>query len=213
MASSRAWIAFAVIGSGILWLSAKEGGEVAQYEGAARVSDVATPYPGDVRQSALDHLSAPTAYASAFETSEEAEAAAAAATVAAAEAMAAAEYSSRRSNSAYPRYSGYSGYSGLSGYGVDEEEEREPFDEDAARDAAERDLAYETYRGAGRTYGCTDDCSGHEAGFKWRRDRGYMPSYSDSRSFRQGAQAFENAVEERVEELRDDYDMGYDPDY
>lgn len=93
-----------------------------------------------------------------------------------------------------------------------DQEEREPFDEDAAREAAENDMAFESYRGIGRPYGCTDDCSGHEAGFKWRRNNGYV-TIGKSRSFHEGAQAFEDEVEQRVEDMKDDYDNGEDPDY
>ncbi|MFN5643807.1 MAG: hypothetical protein ACK450_04340 [Sphingomonadales bacterium] len=91
-------------------------------------------------------------------------------------------------------------------------EERDPFDEDAARDETEREIGFETYTGIGSPYGCTDDCSGHEAGFKWRRDRGYVP-YGNSDSFREGAQAYEDEVERRVEEKREAYENGEDLDF
>jgi hypothetical protein len=91
-------------------------------------------------------------------------------------------------------------------------EARDPFDEDAAREEAENDVALETYQGVGRPYGCTDDCSGHEAGFKWRRDRGYVP-YGNSDSFREGAQAYEDEVESRVEEMREEYEDGDGDDF
>lgn len=99
---------------------------------------------------------------------------------------------------------------GGSGYAYDEDEEdREPFDEDAARSAAEDELASEEYD---YSYGCTDDCSGHEAGWQWRAENGYTPN-SWSQSFNEGAYAYEDAVEARVEEMRDEYDAGYEPDY
>lgn len=91
-------------------------------------------------------------------------------------------------------------------------EEREPFDEDAAREAAENDMAFESYSGIGRPYGCTDDCSGHEAGFEWRRNNGYV-TMGKSRSFHEGAQAFEDEVDQRVQDMQDEYDNGEELDY
>lgn len=92
------------------------------------------------------------------------------------------------------------------------EEEREPFDEDAARQAAENDMASESYSGIGRPYGCTDDCSGHEAGFEWRWDNGYV-TMGKSRSFHEGAQAFEDEVDQRVQDMQDEYDNSEELDY
>ncbi|WP_114953979.1 hypothetical protein [Sphingosinicella terrae] len=104
---------------------------------------------------------------------------------------------------------------GIAGYSTEpsgfDEVLRGSFDEDAARDAAEDEVASDTYSGIGRTYGCTDDCSGHDAGFRWRRDRGYVPYGADSQSFQEGAQAFEDAVDDRVEEMRDEYEAGENP--
>lgn len=91
----------------------------------------------------------------------------------------------------------------------EDEEKREPFDEDAAREKAEEELASEGYD---YRYGCTDDCSGHEAGWRWRAENGYSTD-GKSRSFSEGGEAFDYAVEERVEEMRSEYDDGYDPDY
>lgn len=86
-----------------------------------------------------------------------------------------------------------------SGYSHEEEESaNEPFDEDVAREKAEEDLADEPYDGS---YGCTEDCAGHEEGWRWRAGHGYLPS-SDSQSFDEGAQAFEDSVDDRVEEMR-----------
>lgn len=92
------------------------------------------------------------------------------------------------------------------------EEDREPFDEDAAREEAERQVESDSYAGIGAPYGCTSDCSGHEAGFEWRRDNGYVTA-GNSRSFEEGAQAFEDEVDSKVEEMEDDYNSGSDPDY
>ncbi|MEJ0058177.1 MAG: hypothetical protein WDM79_00600 [Terricaulis sp.] len=89
------------------------------------------------------------------------------------------------------------------------EEDRAPFDEDAAREAAEQDLASEGYD---YSYGCTDDCSGHEAGWEWRAENGYSTD-GNSDSFEEGGYAFDEALESRVEEMRDNYEDGVDPDY
>jgi len=103
-----------------------------------------------------------------------------------------------------------SSYSGGSGVRYDaNEDEREPFDEFAARRAAERDLALEGYD---YSYGCTQDCSGHEAGWQWRADNGYSVD-GKSQSFAEGGYAFDEALDRRIDEIRDDYDSGVDPDY
>lgn len=106
-----------------------------------------------------------------------------------------------------------SNYARGSGYGWTEtaEEDRQDFDEDAARDAAEDEIASEDYLGVGSPYGCTDDCAGHEAGFRYRAENGFVGYGSDSDSFRERGQAFEDAVEERVEEMREQYESGEDP--
>jgi hypothetical protein len=80
----------------------------------------------------------------------------------------------------------------------------EPFDESAARAAAEDELASEGYNHA---YGCTDDCSGHDAGWKWRADHGYSTP-GNSNSFYEGGRAFDEALDERVEEMRNEYEAG-----
>lgn len=86
---------------------------------------------------------------------------------------------------------------------------REEFDEDAARQEAEEQLASEGYD---YSYGCTDDCSGHEAGWQWRADNGYS-TQGNSNSFEEGGMAFDDAVENRVEEMRSDYESGGDAGY
>lgn len=82
------------------------------------------------------------------------------------------------------------------------------FDEDAAREKAEEELSSSSYVDAGASYGCTDDCSGHEAGWRWRAENGEQGSNPDSPSFEEGGQAFDDAVEERVEEIRSDHESG-----
>lgn len=80
----------------------------------------------------------------------------------------------------------------------------EEFDEDAARDEARSELASEGYD---YSYGCTEDCSGHEAGWQWGAENGV--AYGNSDSFHEGTMAFEDALDERVEEMRNDFESGY----
>jgi len=94
-----------------------------------------------------------------------------------------------------------------SGYTGTYDAYREPFDEYAARSAAEDELASEGYD---YSYGCTDDCSGHEAGWQWRAGNGYTTP-GNSNSFDEGGQAFDDAVESRVDEMRNDYESSAEP--
>lgn len=98
-------------------------------------------------------------------------------------------------------------------FGADEEADRAAFDEYAARRAAQDEMAGESYTGVGMPYGCTEDCSGHEAGFRYRADTGSVGYNPDSVSFNEGGQAFEDAVDNRVEEMRNDYESGGDAPY
>lgn len=84
---------------------------------------------------------------------------------------------------------------------------RDEFDEDAARTAAEGELANNGYD---YSYGCTVDCSGHDAGWQWRADNGYATP-GNSNSFDEGGRAFDEALEQRVEEMREEYDSGEEP--
>lgn len=82
------------------------------------------------------------------------------------------------------------------------------FDEDAAREAARAELASGTYEDAGSPYGCTDDCSGHNAGWEYAANGNDDGGQSNSQSFDEGQIAYEEAVEERVEEMQDEYEAG-----
>lgn len=81
------------------------------------------------------------------------------------------------------------------------------FDKDAARRDATDDLVRDGYD---YSYGCTIDCSGHEAGWQWRAEHGYpftsRSTYGNSPSFAEGALAFEEALEERVEDMRREHE-------
>lgn len=86
-----------------------------------------------------------------------------------------------------------------------DEEDRE-FNEDAAREDAESDLAAEGYNYA---YGCTVDCSGHNAGWQDRANNGFARS-GNSNSFDEGGRAFDEELDRRVEETRDNFEAGDD---
>jgi len=94
-----------------------------------------------------------------------------------------------------------------------DEEVPAPFDEDAAQDLAEEQVSGESYVAIGQPYGCTEDCSGHEAGFRYRAENGYSGYSADSPSFNEGGQAFDEAVKERVDEMRSDYESGGEAPY
>lgn len=119
-------------------------------------------------------------------------------------------------NGGVPLSSHGGGYSSRSyGYGDYEDEDRPRFDEYDAQRQAEREMAL---RGYDYSYGCTVDCSGHEAGWQWRAETGAETygnpyGYGNSQSFGEGAVAFEEAVRGRVEEMRDEYDSGNDYPY
>lgn len=86
------------------------------------------------------------------------------------------------------------------------------FDEDAAREDAVADVGSETFSVVGDTSTCTDDCSGHEAGFEYAKEQGYTDSSEcsggSSQSFNEGCEAFGAAIEERVEEARSEFEGG-----
>lgn len=105
---------------------------------------------------------------------------------------------------------GSSSTDGDSVYGSQSSSIGEEFDEDAANDRAIGELSYETYSTIGAPYGCADDCSGHDAGFEWAKNNGITDGscYGDSQSFIEGCQAYGEAIEEKVEEYRDEFDSG-----
>lgn len=83
--------------------------------------------------------------------------------------------------------------------------DHEEFDEDDAKQEAERDLANSTYESSSMAYGCTQDCSGHNAGWDWRAQHGYSTA-GNSQSFDEGGRAFDEAVERKVEEKRSEWE-------
>lgn len=99
--------------------------------------------------------------------------------------------------------SDYDGSSHSSGTSYADSDDREPFDGDAAREQAEQEVADEGYSGP-----CTIDCSGHDAGFNYAANGNPDGGVSDSQSFDEGQEAYEEAVDERVEELSQAHDAG-----
>ena len=85
-------------------------------------------------------------------------------------------------------------------------DERSEFDEDAAREDAVSDLSGQVFQDVGDTSRCTEDCSGHDAGWQWAQDNDVTDSYdcSGSGSFEDGCQAYVEELESRVDEARDD---------
>lgn len=72
-------------------------------------------------------------------------------------------------------------------------------------DRAADDLDGTTYSDLGEPYGCTQDCLGHEAGVAWAQEHSITDPDEcggKSQSFIEGCQAYAEAVQERVEELR-----------
>jgi len=59
---------------------------------------------------------------------------------------------------------------------------------------------------------CTDDCSGHEAGYEWAEDQGITDSDDcggNSNSFIEGCEAYANEYQQETEEEYDDYEDNY----
>lgn len=83
------------------------------------------------------------------------------------------------------------------------EDEKPDFDEDQAREDAQAEVQSEGYQGS-----CTDDCSGHNAGFEYAAQGHDDGGVGDSPSFDEGQQAYEEAVDEKVEEKRQAHDEG-----
>lgn len=104
--------------------------------------------------------------------------------------------------------------SSRSDYLGEEEARDRTFDEDRARDDARADLAAHSYAGIGSPYGCAQDCSGHDAGYRYGsdNDEGEDPGYygGRSQSFDEGRRAYHEALNERVEQARADFDDGDD---
>lgn len=86
---------------------------------------------------------------------------------------------------------------------------RGEFNESRAATAARNFLSGETYEATVGSVDCTDDCSGHEAGWQWSAE-GNDCIGGNSASFEQGCTAFEAAAEERVTAAKQAYESGDD---
>lgn len=84
------------------------------------------------------------------------------------------------------------------------------FDEESAKADAIANVSEMSFENVGDTGLCTDDCSGHEAGFEWTRDNDPENldgcSYEDGDSFYEGCTAFHEAVEDEVEDMRQQWE-------
>lgn len=81
----------------------------------------------------------------------------------------------------------------------------ESFDEFAAESEAESELRRKRYRQVGPLWKCTEDCSGHDAGFAWAADnrvRRRSGCSGDSRSFEEGCETYVKERDALVEERR-----------
>jgi hypothetical protein len=89
-------------------------------------------------------------------------------------------------------------------------DERAEFDEDTARDQAVSDLSDQTFQDVGDTSRCTEDCSGHDAGWQWAQDNDVTDGSecSGSGSFEDGCQAYVEELESQVELAREDEEAG-----
>jgi len=80
-------------------------------------------------------------------------------------------------------------------------------DEDEAHDQAMETVADQTFQEVGDTSQCTDDCSGHDAGFEWAKEKGITDSSEcggKSQSFIEGCEAYAQAVEDSTEEAQEE---------
>lgn len=86
----------------------------------------------------------------------------------------------------------------------DERQEIPEVDDDTARDAAVSDLSGQTFQDVGDTSRCTEDCSGHDAGWQWAQDNDVTDSSgcSGSGSFADGCEAYVEELDSRVGEAR-----------
>lgn len=90
----------------------------------------------------------------------------------------------------------------------DTSEERAQFDEDSARDDAVSDLSGQSFQDVGDTSRCTQDCSGHDAGWQWAQEHEVTDSSecSGSGSFEDGCEAYVEELDNRVEEAKENSD-------
>jgi hypothetical protein len=82
---------------------------------------------------------------------------------------------------------------------------------EAAREAgvedAAADLAASTYQDEFGSSECTEDCSGHDAGYEWAANKGITDPYEcsgNSTSFIEGCEAYAEEVQERADEAAEE---------
>lgn len=83
------------------------------------------------------------------------------------------------------------------------------FDEESARADAAADVSASSFTDVGDTSTCTDDCSGHDAGFEWAKENDITEGSQcsgNSPSFIEGCEAFASAIEEQVDEAKSEHD-------
>ena len=76
-------------------------------------------------------------------------------------------------------------------------------DIDQAYETAGEQLSDASFEDVGDTSQCTEDCSGHDAGFEWAREQGVTDSSGcsgDSQSFVEGCEAYASALETQAED-------------
>ncbi len=88
----------------------------------------------------------------------------------------------------------------------------EPTDRDveAAYETAREDLSDSSFAEVGDAAECTDDCSGHNAGYEWAKEEGVTDASEcsgSSDSFVEGCEAYAGAVEERTNEDLTEHDL------
>lgn len=85
------------------------------------------------------------------------------------------------------------------------------FDEDAAREDATADVSASSFDQVGDTSTCTEDCGGHDAGFEWAKENGVTDAgdcSGSSTSFVEGCEAYAEAIEQKVDDEREEFESG-----
>jgi hypothetical protein len=82
-------------------------------------------------------------------------------------------------------------------------------DTSSAVETAAEAVAETTYQDQGTPYGCTQDCSGHDAGYEWAKDHDVTDAGDcggDSQSFVEGCEAYAEAYEQALSEAKQSED-------
>lgn len=83
------------------------------------------------------------------------------------------------------------------------------FDEDSALADAVADVDDSSFEDIGDTSDCTQDCSGHDAGFEWAKEHDITDPADcggNSESFIQGCEAYGEAIQSRLDDERSEFD-------